>query len=71
MLDPRALDEHERALREGGAIVTNLRDPTDPAIRTALGRRVDTVVQHRHDRVVVDRPRAHRIAVIVNPPGGG
>jgi len=33
-----------RALREAGAIVTNLRDPTDPAIRTALGHKVDTVV---------------------------
>jgi hypothetical protein len=34
----------QRALRDAGAVVTNLRDPTDPAIRTALGRRVDTVV---------------------------
>ena len=34
----------QRALRDAGAIVTNLRDPTDPAIRTALGRRVDVVV---------------------------
>jgi Trk K+ transport system NAD-binding subunit len=33
-----------RALRGAGAIVTNLRDPTDPAIRTALGHKVDTVV---------------------------
>jgi Trk K+ transport system NAD-binding subunit len=33
-----------RALREAGAVVTNLRDPTDPAIRTALGHRVDVVV---------------------------
>jgi len=33
-----------RALREAGAIVRNLRDPTDPAIRTALGHQVDTVV---------------------------
>lgn len=34
----------QRALRDAGAAVTNLRDPTDPAIRTALRRRVDTVV---------------------------
>ena len=34
----------QRALRDAGAIVTNLRDPTDPAIRTALGRRVDVAV---------------------------
>ena len=33
-----------RALRGAGAIVTNLRDPTDPAIRTALGHEVDVVV---------------------------
>jgi hypothetical protein len=33
-----------RALRDAGAIVTNLRDPTDPAIRTALGHPADTVV---------------------------
>ena len=33
-----------RALRGAGAIVTNLRDPTDPAIRTALGHAIDTVV---------------------------
>jgi voltage-gated potassium channel Kch len=33
-----------RALRGAGAIVTNLRDPTDPAIRTALGHKVDVVV---------------------------
>jgi voltage-gated potassium channel Kch len=33
-----------RALREAGAMVVNLRDPTDPAIRTALGHVVDTVV---------------------------
>ena len=34
----------QRALREAGATVTNLRDPTDAAIRTALRRRIDTVV---------------------------
>ncbi len=34
----------QRALGEAGAAVTNLRDPTDSAIRTALRRRVDTVV---------------------------
>ncbi len=36
----------QRALRDAGAIVTNLRDPPDAAIRTALARRdpVDTVV---------------------------
>jgi Trk K+ transport system NAD-binding subunit len=33
-----------RALRDAGARVENLRDPTDPAIRTALGHAVDTVV---------------------------
>jgi len=33
-----------RSLREAGARVENLRDPTDPAIRTALGHDVDTVV---------------------------
>jgi len=33
-----------RALRGAGAIVTNLRDQSDPAIRTALGRPFDTVV---------------------------
>lgn len=33
-----------RALRGAGAVVTNLRDPSDPAIRTALRHRVDTVV---------------------------
>jgi len=33
-----------RALRDAGARVENLRDPTDPAIRTALGHEVDTVV---------------------------
>jgi voltage-gated potassium channel Kch len=34
----------QRALREAGAIVTNLRDPSDAAIRTALRRDVQTVV---------------------------
>lgn len=34
----------QRALQESGAIVANLRDDSDPAIRTALGRPVDTVV---------------------------
>ena len=34
----------QRALREAGAIVTNLRDPADAAIRTALRHEVDTVV---------------------------
>lgn len=36
----------QRTLRDAGAIVTNLRDPSDPAIRTALQRRekIDTVV---------------------------
>ncbi|MGI8731518.1 MAG: NAD-binding protein [Solirubrobacteraceae bacterium] len=36
----------QRVLRDAGAIVTNLRDPPDPAIRTALQRRgsIDTVV---------------------------
>jgi voltage-gated potassium channel Kch len=34
----------QRALREAGATVTNLRDPTDAAIRTAMRRRIDTVV---------------------------
>lgn len=33
-----------RALRGAGAVVTNLRDLSDAAIRTALGRPVDTVV---------------------------
>lgn len=33
-----------RALRDAGAAVRNLRDPTDPAIRTALRQDVDTVV---------------------------
>jgi hypothetical protein len=33
-----------RALREAGAIVRNLRDPSDQAIRTALGHPTDTVV---------------------------
>lgn len=33
-----------RALRSTGAIVTNLREPTDAAIRTALGHPVDTVI---------------------------
>ena len=37
-------DVTHRALRDAGATVTNLRDPTDLAIRTALGRPVDTVV---------------------------
>jgi hypothetical protein len=34
----------QRALRDAGATVTNLRDPTDPAIRTALRHEVDRVV---------------------------
>lgn len=34
----------QRALQDSGAAVTNLRDDSDPAIRTALGHRVDTVV---------------------------
>lgn len=34
----------QRALRDAGAIVTNLRDPADAAIRTALRRDVETVV---------------------------
>jgi len=34
----------QRTLRDAGAVVTNLRDPTDEAIRTALRRAVDTVV---------------------------
>jgi voltage-gated potassium channel Kch len=34
----------QRALRDAGAIVTNLRDPEDAAIRTALRREVTTVV---------------------------
>jgi voltage-gated potassium channel Kch len=34
----------QRALRDRGAIVTNLRDPADSAIRTALRREVQTVV---------------------------
>ncbi len=34
----------QRALRDAGATVTNLRDPTDAAIRTALRHDVDTVV---------------------------
>jgi voltage-gated potassium channel Kch len=34
----------QRALRAAGAIVTNLRDPTDAAIRTALRHDVHTVV---------------------------
>lgn len=33
-----------RALLDAGATVTNLREDSDPAIRTALGRDVDTVV---------------------------
>jgi TrkA-N domain len=37
-------DVTHRALRGAGAIVTNLREPSDAAIRTALGHRVDTVV---------------------------
>ncbi len=37
-------DVTHRALRSAGAIVTNLRDHGDAAIRTALGRPVDTVV---------------------------
>ncbi len=49
-----------RALRGAGAIVTNLRDPTDPAIRTALGHKVDTVVViSRHDHPSL------RIALVV------
>ena len=34
----------QRVLQDAGATVTNLREDSDPAIRTALGRRVDTVV---------------------------
>ena len=34
----------QRALCDAGANVTNLRDPTDAAIRTALGHRVDSAV---------------------------
>ena len=34
----------QRALRDAGAIVTNLRDPSDAAIRTALRHDVETVV---------------------------
>jgi voltage-gated potassium channel Kch len=34
----------QRALRDAGAVVTNLRDPDDAAIRTALRHAVDTVV---------------------------
>ncbi|MEA2219148.1 MAG: hypothetical protein QOJ35_1774 [Solirubrobacteraceae bacterium] len=34
----------QRALRDAGANVKSLRDPTDAAIRTALGHRVDTAV---------------------------
>jgi voltage-gated potassium channel Kch len=34
----------QRALHDAGATVTNLRDPTDPAIRTALRHEVDRVV---------------------------
>jgi len=37
-------DVTHRALRAAGAIVTNLREPSDAAIRTALGHRVETVV---------------------------
>ena len=37
-------DVTHRALRGAGAVVTNLRDPSDAAIRTALGHHVDTVV---------------------------
>jgi Trk K+ transport system NAD-binding subunit len=49
-----------RALRGAGAIVTNLRDPTDPAIRTALGHEADTVVViSRDDHVSL------RIALVV------
>ncbi|MDX6682636.1 MAG: hypothetical protein QOG94_2675 [Solirubrobacteraceae bacterium] len=49
-----------RALRGAGAVVTNLRDPTDPAIRTALGHEVDTVVViSRDDHVSL------RIALVV------
>jgi len=49
-----------RALRESAAIVTNLRDPTDRAIRTALSHKVDTVVViSREDHVSL------RIALVV------
>jgi len=37
-------DVTNRALSNAGAVVTNLRSQSDPAIRTALGRPVDTVV---------------------------
>jgi voltage-gated potassium channel Kch len=37
-------DVTHRALQDAGATVTNLRDDGDPAIRTALGHDVDTVV---------------------------
>jgi voltage-gated potassium channel Kch len=37
-------DVTHRALRGAGAIVSNLREPSDLAIRTALGHLVDTVV---------------------------
>ncbi len=37
-------DVTHRMLRRGGAIVTNLRELSHPAIRTALGHPVDTVV---------------------------
>lgn len=49
-----------RALREAGAIVRNLREPSDAAIRTALGHPVDTVVvTSRDDHVSL------RIALVV------
>jgi hypothetical protein len=35
-------DVTHRALRSAGSIVTNLREPSDTAIRTALGHAVDT-----------------------------
>lgn len=37
-------DVTHRVLRDAGAIVTNLREEGDHAIRTALGHRIDTVV---------------------------
>jgi voltage-gated potassium channel Kch len=42
--DDELAEVTHRALRRAGAIVTNLRDRSDPAIRTALDREIDTVV---------------------------
>lgn len=42
----------QRTLQDAGAIVTNLREHSDAAIRTALGRRVDRVVViSKHDHI--------------------